>query len=312
MQQYRRKGKRYLKDVAGARHSSSYAPRRPRNRHIELVVVYRRGLGARAASPTRSALRSLGITAAVFLVITAIYMLFLRPDETTRMRYRYEQNAEQNLSAGDPAAALSAVDQALTYVPGDGDLLVLRAVALTALNREEEAETVFATARTKFEDDTIFYSTRAQAYLVANRPDLALIDTQRILEIDANSAFAYFQMGNANAGLGNYFEAVSSYETAGELARASGQTELEGMARVQLANLMDDMMSPRWTQATQPRLPATLNTSPGLDALLFIVSHRPGPGVTTSLSRHPTTIDEHHRAMNIVRRFGCEGRRQSP
>jgi tetratricopeptide (TPR) repeat protein len=245
-QQYRRKGKLVLKSVGGRSAFQQVRAAQPRTPpeanwwwYIDDVLSEER------RTRRIGSLRSLGIAAAVMAVVTALYMLFLMPDEATRMRYRYEQAAEQSLMVGDPAAALPSIEEALTYAPDNGELLLLRAVTFVLLDRPEEADAAFAEARSAFGDDKTFYASRTQAYMIGNRPDLALQDAQRQIEIAPADGLGYFQLGNAHGMLGNYGEAVVAYETAGELARAAGEIELEGMSRVQLANLMMLMMSPQ-------------------------------------------------------------------
>jgi tetratricopeptide (TPR) repeat protein len=254
VQQYRRKGKRFLKNVGGRSALQQMRVAQPRTPSQENWWWYiDEQLEAEQRIRRRGALRSFAIASAVLLVVTVLYRLFLMPDEATRMRYRYEQSAEQALMMGEPAEALVAVEEALTYAPDDGSLLLLRAVTLFVLDEPEQADSAFAEAMAVFEDETTYLSSRAQAYMIANRPDLALEDAERMIAIDESNAFAHFQAGNAKGSMGQYIEATIYYEKAGELARQAGQTELEGMARVQLANLMMLMTSPQFaTGETTP------------------------------------------------------------
>ena len=246
VQQYRRKGKRFLKAIGGRsalREARAAQPRTPPE--INSWWYIDDLLAEEQRTRRKGALRSTGIAVGVLIVLTALYMLFLRPDEATRMRYRYEQAAEQSLMVGDPAAALPAIEEALTYVPDDGNLLLLRGVTLLLLDQPEEASAAFTEARAMFDSDTAFYAARAQTYMIGGRPELALEDAQRQIELAPADGLGYFQAGNAYGTMGRYFEAMVAYEQAGELARAADEIELEGMARVQLANLMMIMMSPQ-------------------------------------------------------------------
>jgi tetratricopeptide (TPR) repeat protein len=193
----------------------------------------------RARVLRRSAIIALGL-----IVFASLYLLFLAPDEATRERYRHEQGAELALTRGDLASALIETDLALVYAPDDDELIILKGVVLDLQGDHEQAQDLYDRVRAQLGEGEAFLISRAQIYMVANRADLALVDAQRTLELDANSALGYLVMGNANTVLGNYFEAATNYERASELAGISGDVELQGMARVQLANVSLRMQSP--------------------------------------------------------------------
>lgn len=243
-QQLRRKGKTFIKRLGGAE-----AMRRLRERHDPppehtwwFIDVY---LAEQRQAQRKETLRIVAIAAVVLAALTGLYQLFLAPDEITRERIRYEQRAERAITEGDAATALTEVDQALTLVPGDPDMLLLKGVILQVLERPDEAEATFEAAKAGLDDPALFYIARAETYQRAGMPAEALEDAEAILALDSTSAIGYFHMGSANAALGNLIEASDNYERASELARAEGNTELEGMARVQLANLMMMMMVPQ-------------------------------------------------------------------
>jgi len=199
---------------------------------------------------TRRTVWTVGVVVAITALLSVLYTQFLAPDEATRARYRHEQRAESALTQDNLEAALSEVELALTHAPGDEKLLVLRSVVLDLLGRSAEAERDFALARQRSSDLEALYSTRAQAYLLAEAADRALDDAQRMIDLNPASAMGYYQMGNANANLGNLLEASENFETAGTLAAAAGRTELEGMARIQLANVTMLLSAPQLPTAT--------------------------------------------------------------
>jgi len=197
-------------------------------------------------------LQRAGIAAVVLIILTGLYMLFLAPDEATRERFRHEHDAEQALIDGNPAAAVIEADLALSWAPDDDELLILKGIALELQGETEQAQALYDRAQVLLGETEAFLASRAQTYMLAGRSDLALADAQRIVELDPDSALGYFILGNANASLGNYYEAADDYERASELADAAGQTELQGMARVQLANLTMLMQAPDLGADTKP------------------------------------------------------------
>jgi len=170
-------------------------------------------------------------------VLTAAYQLFLAPDKATQQRMTHELAAEEALGAQDFTTALEEVDMALTLAPGDSDLLTLKGVALALSGQEVESEGVFEQAIQAAGDLEMFHVARARYFLIAHQPELALEDARLAIEANPKSAMAYLQMGNAYAELGRVPEAAESYERAAALAREAGETQLEAMARVQLAYL---------------------------------------------------------------------------
>jgi tetratricopeptide (TPR) repeat protein len=251
-EQFKRKSKLFLKRLGGAEELQRLrAEREPPEDNWWWFVD--RALAAERNARLRRTLTSAALTAVIIGALTALYMLFLAPDEATRERYKYEQRAERALTEGNAQVALENVETALTYAPDEPELLTLKGVTHQALDQPEQAEAAFETAREGYDDPITFLSARAQVYMRANMPAAAYDDAQAILEIDSTSAVGHFQLGSANTALGNLSEATVNYETAAELAREQDNVELEGMARVQLANLMMMMMVPQ--QATPAPTP---------------------------------------------------------
>ncbi len=241
-QQFRRKGGAFVRQIGGAEALRDLrAEQKPPEVHWWWYTDER--LASERKAQLRKTLRTMGILAVVIAALSGLYALFLQPDKATRERALHEQRAETALAQGDLPLALSQTEQALTYAPQDPNLEVTRGAVLELMGRQDEAGQVFAQTRLAFESDPnaggleAFYSARAQVYLMAGAADRALADTQAMVSLNPDSAMGYFQMGNVNATLGNVVEASQEYQKAGELASASGQIQLEAMARIQLANL---------------------------------------------------------------------------
>lgn len=243
-QQFRKKSKAFLQQIGGVEGLQELREEADPPAANWWWYIDRALSEERRTRRTRT-LRTLAAAAVILAVVAGLYMLFLAPDEATRQRYLYEQRAERALTEGDPVRAAQEIGQALAYAPDDVDLLILQGVSLHLSGREDDAQAAFTAARTATSNLETFYAGRAQVYLLADRPDLALEDTQEMVELNPDSALAYLQMGSANQALGDYLEASKNYETASELARAAGQAELEGIARVQLANLTMLMSAPQ-------------------------------------------------------------------
>lgn len=199
----------------------------------------------------RKTLRTVGILAAVLAVLVVLYNLLLAPDPETRARYQLEQEAERALINGENATALANVNEALEQGERTADLLILKGVILLESDQSEEAEIAFAEARQSLPDAETFFLTRAQIYLRLGNPELALDNAQSALEENPDSAYGYYIAGTALAGLSRFREAEQSLEKASDLAGEQGNAQLQGMARVQIANLSMMLDAPP-TQSVTP------------------------------------------------------------
>ena len=250
-QQFDRKKATFLKEIGGAEALQQLrAARVPEEDHwwwrADVLLAEERRLHR-----TRLLQRA-GLATLVLIVLASLYTLFLAPDEATRERYRHEQDAESALIDANLAAALAEVDLALSYAPDDGELLILKGVVLELQGETAQAQALYDRAQVLLGEAQDFLALRAQSNMLAGRGDLALADAQTIIELDPGSALGYFIAGNANLSLGNTYEAVGNYERASELADAAGQTELQGMIRVQLANVMVMLQAPDFGADTEP------------------------------------------------------------
>ncbi len=193
------------------------------------------------ASLRRIFLRA-GAVIVVLAVLAVLYMLFLAPDKSVRMALRYEQEAESACEDGDYAAALQSVETALTYRPDSLDLQVFAGTLRELLLQVDQADATFAIAQGLAENHEAFLLSRAQRYLKLLLPEKALRDAEAMLSNDAASAYGYYIEGNCYEQLGDWEAAEAAYASAETLAASSGDAELEAMARVQRAYLMQMML----------------------------------------------------------------------
>ena len=192
-------------------------------------------------------IRSILNTIGIFGLISLIYIVFLAPDKATRERYSYQNDAEAALTAGTPEKALEFVEKALAISPDDDQLLILHGVAAKLTNRTELAETQFTKALDVIGNEVNFLATRSQVYLTSGMPELALEDAEDALNINPESAIAYYQKGLASNALGDTQSAFHALENAASFASAEGNIQLEGMSRIQLAYLSTTFSMPQST-----------------------------------------------------------------
>lgn len=236
---FRRKAKTFLRMVGGI--GAFIALREERNPEARQWWWFiDQWVADQARGRRRRQLKSLLIGAVVLVVLAGVYALFLRPDAATRERFRRQQVAEQFAQAGEYAAALDEVNAALIVAPNDASLLAFKGILQAQLGLEAEAVTTFAAADSRER----FFLIRAQVYLTLGMSETMLADAEAAIAINPQSARGYLYLGQANANLGNLLEARTQYEEAARLAGEAGDSELEAIARVQMAYLYQQIPAP--------------------------------------------------------------------
>lgn len=189
-----------------------------------------------------------GAIAAMLLVLLSfIYQRFLAPDPVAMTRYRHQRAAESLAQTGNWADALSEVEQALSVLPNDPDLLTLKGILQQKLGQREVAEKTFAAAEARFVSREEFLIVRAEQFLGLEQNEAALADAQEVVAIQADSAMGYLLLGQANANLGNYAEAIVAFQQAADLAESQGKPQLAATARIQMGMAMQMMPIPTAT-----------------------------------------------------------------
>ena len=93
-------------------------------------------------------------------------------------------------------------------------------------------------ARQLYPDETTYLIARATVRTQANDIDAANADALAATKLSPNSAQAFLVLGGTQELKGQIQNASQSYSTAASLAAAAKQTELEAMAKVRLAMML--------------------------------------------------------------------------
>jgi len=190
------------------------------------------------------ALRMAGIVAVVLIAAVIIYQAFLAPDPAVRERSIRMDSANLLAGQGDFAGAIQEIQIAQTAVPDDPYLLIMEGAFHEQLGQMAEAERLYGAAKLATEDETQFLLMRAEVYMRIGQPATALEDLQVILAREPENATAYYLSGVAYQNLNRFQEAIDSFQLATDYAAAAGNTQLEGMSRVQMSFLLQQMMVP--------------------------------------------------------------------
>ncbi|MDX9954347.1 MAG: hypothetical protein RBT75_09640 [Anaerolineae bacterium] len=234
--QYRGKAALFLKRIGGAAVlAEQRAARQPEPAAWWWSVDL--ALAAQRKAALRRQLRWASGALALLALAGLIYTRFFAPTPVERALYRYQFTAADLAGAGEVAAALEQVEQALALDPGNPEFLTMKGVFLEAL-ADPAAEAAHRAAEQAHGDSESYLIMRGQLEVQLERWEAVQGTAEALLATRADSAFAYLYRGMAEEALGNPAQARADYERAGELAQAQQLHEIYVTARTLLANSM--------------------------------------------------------------------------
>jgi tetratricopeptide (TPR) repeat protein len=193
------------------------------------------------AARQRAAIRQILIIAGTVLgLLVAVYVAFqtvLAPDPAAIVRMNAETDALLAFDETDYELALLTLNAALTEVPKDPSLLLMRGVFYQLLNQPVEADTDFHAAAMGLDDPIGFHLGRGQVYMRTNQFARAEADARALLEIDEARPEAWLLLAQSLENQDRRLLAMEAYERAGELALDSGQNQIVVMARLGLGRV---------------------------------------------------------------------------
>jgi tetratricopeptide (TPR) repeat protein len=197
----------------------------------------------------RQKLRRTLITGAVvvglLVVVGVLYQLFLAPSPEERQAYRSESRGEYLVrEKKDLAAALVEFEAASALLPDNPEYWVWIGVLRLELGDAERAEEAFASARSLYPTHVGFLLKRAEVYRDVGNLDTALADVDQAILEDPDAGWAYYARHSIHLARGELWLALDDLEKADELAQRSGDSQLEAVARVQRAIVLQMVSAP--------------------------------------------------------------------
>jgi tetratricopeptide (TPR) repeat protein len=200
----------------------------------------------RAAEQRRDQLqRSLRIALIVVAVLAAavvFYNLFLQPDPLVVARLEAVQAAEILVTEDAYPVALDVIEAELTQQPEDLTLLLYRAILLEHMG-EAEAAAAFESAEAAALTPQNYRLNRGNSYLRLGEVDTLLADMIAFVDEYPDVAEGYYLLGAGQQMAGDLRAALNSFEQAAAVASETQNTQLEAVARTQIAQLMQAMMA---------------------------------------------------------------------
>jgi tetratricopeptide (TPR) repeat protein len=169
--------------------------------------------------------------------VILLFQTILAPSPEVIARLEAQDRATTALEQGNPEEALTFLEEGLTKVPDDPDLLIYRGVVQEILGDKTAARQSFDQAQAGLNDPLRFYLVRSQLELRVNRLVEAEGDASAALKLDQNSSTAWLLLGQALEAQQKRGEAISAYQKASDLANTTGEAEIYVTARMALARL---------------------------------------------------------------------------
>ena len=204
----------------------------------------------------RRHLLKVAVVIAILLAIAAVLgQTVLRPDPLVVAHMGVLQKIQQRIQDNDPDGALQATDKGLAEFPNDGEILLWRGAVLALMKRDKEAQEAFAAARPQFLTDSEFLTQRASIRQQAGDFDGAYADADAAVNAAPDSAQAYLMLGGAQEMRGNVGAAIQAYQIAADLASNRKNGQMEALAKIRLATLMERGPGPPPLEATPRATP---------------------------------------------------------
>lgn len=187
----------------------------------------------------------IGLVAVLVLAAAAIiYDKFIAPPPEVRARLDYETKIDNYIAEGDNANALVVMESALEIAPDYYPLWIKKGVLEKVLGNDAEAQSSFDTAQQLVDNLEYFYYERAEVFMQFGLYDDVLADAKHLLELNAQSAEAYFFRGMVYEERAENAQARAAYEKAAALAEEQNKMQLVATIRVRLGMLMQSAAIP--------------------------------------------------------------------
>ncbi len=181
----------------------------------------------------------LGLAGGLLLLLAWLgYERFLAPPPEVRQALRHADQGQVWLEQGDPERALAEFEAAAALTPDDPEMWIWVGVLRQRLGDGEGAEAAFEEARDQGLEEWEFLYQRGTILLQIGDLDAALADAESVVELAPEWGYGYYLRASIRVMRGEIEAALVDYQRAADLAHAAEDTQLEAMARGQVALLL--------------------------------------------------------------------------
>lgn len=174
-----------------------------------------------------------GGTAAVALL--AVYIILTKVVPQPRQSVIYQGEADRLYEQGKLDEAIDVYKKAQDLEPDNSTIPLMLGMIYQDQELLVTANHYFERARLLFSRKIDFYNSRGMAYFQKGNSEKAILDVKKALEIDSNSAFSHFLLGNIYELENKITEAIVEYQIVSDLAQ---DPQLTVMARFKMGMIM--------------------------------------------------------------------------
>jgi len=194
---------------------------------------------------TRKAITRFVITLAAIIGSIALLLwgvnTFFPPDPTTVAIVEISSNVDQYVMEQDWESALAELDEAVTRIPDEPELLMRKSVIETQVGNDEDAADTLAKAEALVADKpALFWSQMGTFYLQVADLENAKLAGANALEYNPDEAQAYFLLAGVAEVEGDSNQAIDFFEKTFELAEADNP-QLAVIAKVRMGQLLQSV-----------------------------------------------------------------------
>lgn len=174
-----------------------------------------------------------GGTAAVALL--AVYIILTRIIPPPKQSVIYQGEADRLYEQGKLDEAINVYKKAQDLEPDNSTIPLMLGMIYEDKGLLDRANDYFERARLLSSQKIDFHNSRAMAYFRKGNWEKAILDVKKALEIDSNSAFSHFLLGNIYEVENKITEAIVEYQIVSDLAQ---DPQLTVMARFKMGIIM--------------------------------------------------------------------------
>lgn len=174
-----------------------------------------------------------GGTAAVALL--AVYIILTKVVPQPRQSVIYQGEADRLYEQGKLDEAINVYKKAQDLEPDNSTIPLMLGMIYQDQELLDKANDYFERARLLSSRKIDFYNSRGMAYFRKGNWEKAIVDVKKALEIDSNSAFSHFLLGNIYEAQNKITEAIIEYQIVSNLGQ---DPQLTVMARFKMGMIM--------------------------------------------------------------------------
>lgn len=174
-----------------------------------------------------------GGTAAVALL--AVYIILTKIIPPPKQSVIYQGEADRLYEQGKLDEAIDVYKKAQDLEPDNSTIPLMLGMIYQDQELLDKANDYFERARLLSSRKIDFYNSRGMVYFRKGNWEKAIIDVKKALEIDSNSAFSHFLLGNIYEVENKITEAIVEYQIVSDLAQ---DPQLTVMARFKMGIML--------------------------------------------------------------------------